>query len=70
MRPHQNWGTRISAIPVISRNGLLDVRPYRGHVNEATFLDFVRDVLAPTLLPFNGVNPRSVVIMGTSNQYG
>ena len=70
--PHQNWGPRISAIPVISslNNGVLDDGLYRGHVNEGTFLDFVRDVLAPVLLPFNGVNPRSVVIMGTSNEYG
>ena len=38
--------------------------------DETTFLDFVRYVLAPTLLPFNAVKPRSVVIMGPSNQYG
>ena len=37
--------------------------------DEATFLDFVRYVLAPTLVPFNAVKPRSVVIMGSSNQY-
>ena len=38
--------------------------------DEATFLDFVRYVLASTLLPFNAVKPRSVVIIGSSNQYG
>ena len=49
-----------------SHFGLMDVGLYRGHVNEVTFLDFVTlDVLAPNLLPFDGVNPRSVVIMGT-----
>ena len=37
--------------------------------DEATFLDFVRYVLATTLLPFNAVKLRSVVIMGSSNQY-
>ena len=37
--------------------------------DEATFLDFVRYVLAPTLVPLNAVKPRSVVIMGSSNQY-
>lgn len=66
LRPHQNWGPRISAIPVICTQGLLDVGLYRGHVNEALFLDFVNNVLAPHLLPFNGINPRSVVIMGKS----
>lgn len=65
MRPHQNWGPRISAIPVISTDGFLDVGLYRGNVNEAVFLEFVDDVLAPNLQAFNGVNPRSVVIMGT-----
>ena len=29
-----------------------------------TFLEFIRDHLVPNLLPFNGVNPHSVVIMG------
>ena len=29
-----------------------------------TFLDFVNDVLTPCLLPFNGYNPQSIVILG------
>ena len=59
-----NWGPRITAIPVISTEGILDVGIFRGKNNEATFLTFVRNILAPVLLPFNGVNPRSVVVMG------
>ena len=64
-RRYSPWGPRITAIPVISYNeGLLDVGLYKGHVNGETFLDFVNDVLTPCLLPFNGYNPRSIVILG------
>ncbi|XP_020893040.1 uncharacterized protein LOC110232230 [Exaiptasia diaphana] len=62
-RKHTNWGPRITAIPAISTEGILDVGIYRGKVNEGTFLTFVRNVLAPVLLPFNGENPRSIVVM-------
>ena len=43
--------------------GILDVGFYRGHVNGETFLTFVNNVLVPCLLPFNGFNPRSIVIL-------
>ena len=64
MRPHVNWGPRISAIPITSTAGLLDVGIYRGNVNSDVFLGFVHDHLAPNVLPFNGINPRSIVVMG------
>lgn len=64
MRPHVNWGPRISAIPIASTAGLLDVGIYRGNVNSDVFLGFVHDHLAPNVLPFNGINPRSIVVMG------
>ena len=32
--------------------------------NGDVFLQFVNERLVPNLLPFDGVNPRSVVIMG------
>ena len=35
-----------------------------GNVNAATFQDFVTEELCPNIFPFNGVNPRSVVILG------
>jgi hypothetical protein len=64
-RRYSPWGPRITAIPIISYNeGLLDVGLYEGHVNGETFLDFVDAVLTPCLLPFNGFNPRSIVILG------
>ena len=63
-RMYTSWGPRITAIPVISMEGLLDVGVYNGHVTGETFLHFVNHVLAPCLLPFNGFNPRSIVVLG------
>jgi hypothetical protein len=48
--------------------GLLDIGVYRGHVDGETFLAFVNNILSPCLLPFNGFNSRSIVILGTVNQ--
>ena len=62
---HTAWGPRITAIPVISMEGLLDIGVYNGHVTGETFLEFVNTILAPCLLPFDGFNPRSIVILGT-----
>ena len=60
----QNWGPRITAIPVLCTEGIIDLGIYEGNVNAATFLDFVTNNLCPNLLPFNKLNPRSVVILG------
>ena len=60
----QNWGPRITAIPIIYTEGIIDIRMYAGNVNAVTFLNFVTDKLCPNLLPFNDRNPRSIVILG------
>ena len=60
------WGPRITAISVISTEGILDVRIYRGHINAERFLYFVNETLIPCLQPFDGVNSRSVVILGNN----
>ena len=64
MGPHVNWGARISTIPIASTADLLDVGIYRVNVNSDVFLGFVHHHLAPNVLPFNGINPCSVVVMG------
>ena len=64
VQPDANWRPRISAIPITSTAGLLDVGIYRGNVNSDVFLDFIHDHLAPNVNPFNGINPRSIVVMG------
>ena len=55
-------GERVSAIACISVAGLLDVKTVRGTTDGDTFYDFVQTHLLPHLMPFNGVNPHSVVI--------
>ena len=60
----QNWGPRITAIPIICTEGIIDICMYAENVNAVTFLNFVTDKLCPNLLPFNERNPRSVVILG------
>ena len=56
-------GTRYSAIPIMSMQGIHDVQLFEGTVNGDMFEQFIRDTLLPILNPFNGTNPLSVVIM-------
>ena len=56
-------GTRYTAIPVISTDGIHDVFIAEGTMNGDHFTMFVRNVLLPHLNSFNGVNPRLFVIM-------
>ena len=41
------------------------VSTFRGSVDGAKFVQFLRDDLVPILEPFNGINHNSVVVMGT-----
>ena len=56
-------GERISAIACISLHGLLDVKTVKGTSNGDTFYDFVQENVLPHLMPFDGVNPHSVVVL-------
>ena len=56
-------GTRYSAIPVLSLQGIHDVQLFEGTVNGDKFADFIEQSVVPVLQPFNGSNPLSVVIM-------
>ena len=67
-RQAQNWGPQITALPIICMVGMVEVGIYQGNVNGARFEEFVDQKLCPNLLPFNGVNPRSVVIMGCNTK--
>ena len=66
----ETWGQCKTAIPIISTQGIIDIGIYTGNVNTVTFLNFVTDKLCPNLLPFNGRNPRSVVILGKRSLCG
>jgi len=56
-------GERISVIVAMTVNGILDLQIVRGSVNGDVFMDFVERVLLPNLMPFNGTNPNSVVLL-------
>ena len=53
----------MSAIACMSIAGLLDVKTIIGISDGDAFYDFVHTHLLPHLMPFNGTNPHSVVIL-------
>ena len=55
-------GKRVSAISCMSLSGILDVKMVSETSDGDTFYDFVQTNL-PHLMPFNGVNPHSIVIL-------
>lgn len=56
-------GKRYSAIAIMSTSSLLDCYVVADTVDGDVFYDFVQSSLLPLLMPFNGVNPNSVVVM-------
>ena len=56
-------GERMSAIAVMSTEGILDVKISQGTTNGSDFYDFVEKPLLPNLRPFDGTSSHSVVIM-------
>jgi len=56
-------GERVSAIACMSVKGILDVKVVKGTSNGDTFYDFLHSHLLPHLLPFDGRNPHSVVVL-------
>jgi transposase len=56
-------GERVSAVAIISVNGLLDVFVTKGTVDGDKFQDFTRKYLLPQLMPYNGINPHSIVVL-------
>ena len=60
-------GKRYSAIGILTTEGVEDVHLVEGSVNGEIFLDFVRRCLIPVLIPFDGVSPKSVVVMDNAS---
>ena len=56
-------GQRISMITALSTTGIVANEIIKGTVNGETFLDFVHGSLIPNMLPFDGANPSSIVVM-------
>ena len=59
-------GEHIFTLCLISTEGILVCKIARGSVNGDTFLE---NLLMPNLVPFNGDNPRNVVIMDNCSFY-
>lgn len=60
-------GKRFSAIGILSSVGLLDVHLTSDTVNSETFLEFIDRSLLRYVMPFNGVNPCSVVVLDNAS---
>ena len=60
-------GRRVSAIPVMTTRGIEDVFVTTDHVNGEVFEHFVCNFILPIILPFNGNNPRSVLVMDNAS---
>ena len=58
-------GKRYSAIPVLSIEGIHDVYLAEGTMNGDRFCEFIKKIVI--LMPFNGINPRSIVIMDNAS---
>ena len=56
-------GKRVSTIAILSMEGILDCMTTTGSVDADAFSDFVEKFLLPHLMPFDGRNPHSVVIL-------
>ena len=56
-------GERISVIGIMTSTGIPDLHVVRGGVDGDEFLNFLEKHLLPCLMPFNGTNENSVVIM-------
>ena len=59
----KHGGVRINSIGIMSYLGVEDVYILEDTVDGDTFEDFCRKCLIPLLMPFNGINTHSVVVM-------
>lgn len=60
-------GKRVSAIPVLTTRGIEDVFTTTGTVNGEVFEHFVCECILPIILPFDGNNPRSVLVLDNAS---
>ena len=60
-------GKRYSAIGILSTEGVEDVIITDESVNGDKFLDFVWQDMVPLLMPFDGQNPKSIVVMNNAS---
>ena len=56
-------GTRVSAIVALSTDGLVAMKLINGTTNANTFFDFARGDLIPYMNSFDGLSPKSIIIL-------
>ena len=56
-------GERVSAIAIMSMNGILDCKTVKHTVNGDTFYEFMQVNVLPHLITIDGMNPHSVLVM-------
>ena len=56
-------GNRISSIAALSTDGVVAIEITKGTLDGEKFADFVRGKLIPEMLPFDGENCRSIVVL-------
>lgn len=61
------YGKRLTAIGIMTHSKIEDAYIVEGNVNSDIFLKFVERCLLPILLPFDGDNPRSVVVLDNAS---
>ena len=60
-------GKRYSVNAIMSTDGVEDIYIHKGSVNGEIFLDFIQKCLLRLLMPFNGSNPNSIVILDNAS---
>ena len=60
-------GEHVTAMCLMCSSGILDCKTVSGGVDGDTFYDFVQSNLLPHLMPFNGSNPQSVVVLDNAS---
>ena len=60
-------GKRFSVIGILSMNGILDTYITPDNVNAEIFEDFIETSLLRHVMPFNGSNPHSVIILDNAS---
>lgn len=60
-------GKRVSAIPVLTTRGIENVFTTTGTINGEVFEHFVCECILPIILPFDGNNPRSILVMDNAS---
>ena len=56
-------GQRVNAIAALASSGILALDLVTGTVSGSDFFDFLLMTLIPNMMPFNGTNPHSIIIM-------